>query len=57
MTKEITLEDVIEFVRLYGYKYALILRKELDKTRKLTDAEIVEELERNDSLYKKLADM
>lgn len=56
MNKNITLEDVKEFIREYGYKYAQDIREELDKTRKISDEAIKKELEKNGHIYKRMAD-
>lgn len=57
MNKNITLDDVKEFIKEYGYKYAPELREELDKTRKISDDAIKKELEKNGHIYKRMADM
>ncbi|WP_173391484.1 hypothetical protein [Clostridium sp. Ade.TY] len=56
MNKNITLEDVKQFIREYGYKYAQDIREELDKTRKISDEAIKKELEKNGHIYKRMAD-
>ncbi|OPX46470.1 hypothetical protein [Clostridium thermobutyricum] len=57
MKKDITLEDVKEFIRKYGYKYDLEIQEELDKVSKISQEEIEKELKKNEDLYKRLADM
>ena len=57
MEKEITLDDVKEFIRKYGYKYSIEIREELDKLRTISDEDIENELNRHYDLYKKLGDM
>ncbi|OPX47601.1 hypothetical protein [Clostridium thermobutyricum] len=57
MDKEITLEDVKEFIRKYGYKYSMEIRKELDNIRTISDEDIENELNRHYDLYKKFGDM
>ena len=57
MDKEITLEDVKEFIRKYGYKYSMEIREELDKLRTISDEDIENELNRHYDLYKKFGDM
>lgn len=55
--KEITLDDVKEFIRKYGYKYSVEISKELDNIRTISDEDIENELNRHYDLYKKLGDM
>ena len=57
MKKDITLEEVKEFIRKYGYKYDLEIQEELDKVSKISQEEIEKELKKNEDLYKRLADM
>lgn len=57
MDKEITLEDVKEFIRKHGYKYSMEIRNELDNIRTISDEDIENELNRHYDLYKKLGDM
>ncbi|MDM0961626.1 hypothetical protein QTI92_12935 [Clostridium perfringens] len=57
MNKEICLNDVLDFIKEYGYKYNFQIQKELDKTRKFTDKEIDSEISENFDLYKKLSEM
>ena len=57
MDREITLEEVKEFIRKYGYKYSMEIRKELDKIRTISDEDIQNEIEKNYELYKKMSDM
>lgn len=57
MSKEICLDDVLNFIKKYGYKYNFDIQKELDKTRKITDKEIDTEIGENFDLYKRMADM
>ena len=54
MNKEICLDDVLEFIKKYGYKYNIQIQRELDKTRKFTDKEIDAEINENFDLYKRL---
>lgn len=44
MNKEINLNDVIEFIKKYGYKYNYQIQRELDKTRKFTIKDIDQEI-------------
>lgn len=57
MEKEISLDDVKEFIRKYGYKYSIEIREELDKLRTISDEDIENELNKHYDLYKKLGDM
>ncbi|MBO3398498.1 hypothetical protein P5E90_12115 [Clostridium perfringens] len=57
MNKEICLNDVLDFIKEYGYKYNFDIQKELDKTRKITNEEIDSEINENFDLYKRMADM
>ncbi len=57
MKKEITLEDVKEFIRKYGYKYDLDIQEELDKVSQISKKDIEEELRKNDDFYRRMADM
>lgn len=57
MNKEICLNDVLDFIKKYGYKYNFDIQKELDKTRKITNEEIDSEISENFDLYKRMADM
>ena len=57
MDKEITLEDVKEFIRKYGYKYDLDIQEELDKVSQISKKDIEEELRKNDDFYRRMADM
>lgn len=57
MKEDITLEDVKEFIRKYGYKYDLDIQEELDKVSKISKEDIEKELRKNDDLYKRLSDM
>lgn len=55
MNKEICLDDILEFIKKYGYKYKFQIQRELDKTRKFTDKEIDAEINENFDLYKRLS--
>lgn len=57
MNKEICLNDVLDFIKEYGYKYNFQIQRELDKTRKFTDKEIDSEISENFDLYKRLSEM
>lgn len=59
MNKNITIEDVKEFIREYGYIYGLEIGEELEKVKKrgISKETIQKELEKNDKLYRHLADM
>ncbi|GAA0856981.1 hypothetical protein GCM10008916_08810 [Clostridium nitritogenes] len=59
MNKNITIEDVKEFIREYGYIYGLEIEEELEKVKKqgISKETIQKELEKNDKLYRHLADM
>ena len=59
MNKNITLEDVKQFIREYGYIYGLEIEEELNKVKKqgISKKDIDEELNKNSALYKELADM
>lgn len=57
MKNEITIEEVKEFIRKYGYKYSMEIKEELNKIRVISDEEIKEEMKRNYELYKRMSDM
>lgn len=59
MNKNITIEDVKEFIREYGYIYGLEIEEELEKVKKqgISKEVIEEELKKNDKLYRDLADI
>lgn len=59
MNKNITLEDVKQFIREYGYIYGLDIEEELEKVKKqdVSDKTIEAELKKNGHIYKELADM
>lgn len=57
MSKEICLDDVLDFIKEYGYKYNFQIQREIDKTRKFTNEEIDSEINENFDLYKRMADM
>lgn len=57
MSKEICLDDVLEFIKKYGYKYNFQIQRELDKTRKIKNEEIEKEINENFDLYKRITDM
>lgn len=56
---KITIEDVKEFIREYGYIYGLEIEEELEKVKKqgISKKAIDEELKKNDRLYRELGDM
>lgn len=56
---KITIEDVKEFIREYGYIYGLEIEEELEKVKKqgISKKAIDEELKKNYKLYRELADM
>lgn len=55
MSKEICLDDVLEFIKKYGYKYNFDIQKELNKIRKFTNEDIEAEIEENYDLYKRMS--
>ena len=59
MSKNITLEDVKQFIREYGYIYGLDIEEELNKVKKqgISDKTIENELKKNGHIYKRMADM
>lgn len=57
MKDEITIEEVKEFIRKYGYKYSMEIKEELNKIRVISDEDIKEEIKRNYELYKRMSDM
>lgn len=59
MNKNITIEDVKEFIREYGYIYGVDIEEELNKVKKqgISKETIQKELEKNGHIYKELADM
>lgn len=58
MNKDITLEDVKEFIREYGYIYGLDIEEELNKVKKqgISDKTIENELKKNGHIYKRMSD-
>ncbi|EOU1696977.1 TPA: hypothetical protein ACOTHO_002797 [Clostridium perfringens] len=42
MNKEINLNDVLEFIKKYGYKYNCQIQRELDKIKKIFYKAILE---------------
>lgn len=58
MNKNITLEDVKEFIREYGYIYGLDIEEELNKVKKqgISDKTIENELKKNGHIYKRMSD-
>lgn len=57
MKDEISIEDVKEFIRKYGYKYDLDIQEELDKVSKVSEEDIKREIKKNHDFYKRISDV
>ncbi|MGL5765287.1 MAG: hypothetical protein ACRCX8_06570 [Sarcina sp.] len=57
MKENINIEDVVEFIRKYGWKYDYIIEEELKKLNVITKEDVSKEISKNEDFYRKMADM
>lgn len=57
MSKNITISDVIDFIRTEGWKYDKLILEEVEKLNVIKQSDIQESIEKNYNFYKEMADM